>query len=65
MASPTIDDLQRIHLRAADQFPHEYLDVGLGSIGLFLHNPPKNAGYRQAWANGVPVVQPAHGSFPE
>ena len=53
MASPTIEDLQRVHQLAAYQFPHEYLDVGLGAIGLFLHNPPKNAGYRQTPVNSI------------
>ena len=42
----TFDDLQRVHELATNQFPHEYLDTGLGAIGLFLHNPPKNAGYQ-------------------
>lgn len=50
---PTIDDLQRVHQLAATQFPHEYLDVGLGAIGLFLHHPPKNAGYRQTPLNSI------------
>jgi hypothetical protein len=53
MAQPTIDDLQRVHELAAKQFAHEYLDVGLGAIGLFLHNPPKNAGYRQTPLNSI------------
>src|SRR6188474_787344 len=50
---PTIDDLRRVHRLAAEQFPHEYLDVGLGAIGLFLLDPPKNAGYRQTPMNSV------------
>jgi len=50
---PTIDDLQRVHQLAAEQFPHEYLDVGLGAIGLFLHNSAKNAGYIQTPLNSI------------
>jgi hypothetical protein len=50
---PTIDDLSRVHQLAAQQFPHEYLDVGLGAIGLFLHDRPKHAGYRQTPTNSI------------
>ena len=46
-------DLHRVHEIAARQFPHEYLDAGLGAIGLFLHHPPKNAGYRSTPINSV------------
>lgn len=46
-------DLRRIHDLTAQRFPHEYLDEGLGAIGLFLHNPPKNAGYRSTPANSL------------
>lgn len=53
LPQPTIDDLQRVHQLAAEQFPHDYLDVGLGAIGLFLHNHPKNAGYRQTPLNSI------------
>jgi hypothetical protein len=53
---PTINDLKRVHQMAAEQFPHEYLDVGLGAIGLFLHDPPKNAGYSQTPTNSVPFA---------
>lgn len=53
MAQLTIDDLRHVHQLAAGQFPHEYLDVGLGAVGLFLHDPPKNAGYRQTPLNSV------------
>ncbi len=42
----TFDDLQRVDALATEQFPHEYLDTGLCAIGLFLHDPPKNAGYQ-------------------
>jgi hypothetical protein len=45
--------LRRVHELAARQFPHEYLDTGLGAIGLFLHDPPKNAGYRSTPVNSV------------
>ena len=47
------DDIQSVHQLAAKQFPHEYLDVGLGAIGLFLHNPPKNAGYLSTPLNSI------------
>ena len=50
---PLIEDLQRVHELAAERFPQEYLDVGLGVIGLFLHDPPKNAGYRETPVNSV------------
>ncbi|HEX3147335.1 MAG TPA: hypothetical protein VHR66_04585 [Gemmataceae bacterium] len=50
---PTIDDLRRVHQLAAEQFPHEYLDVGLGAIGLFLHDSPRKAGYRQTPLNSI------------
>jgi hypothetical protein len=41
----TVDDLWRVHDVIAERFPHEYLDLGLGAIGLFLHRNPANAGY--------------------
>ena len=53
MAEPTIDDLQRIHRLAGEQFPHEYLATGPGAIGLFFHNPPKNAEYRSTPLNTI------------
>lgn len=46
-------DLRRLHDLTAQRFPHEYLDVGLGAIGLFLHEPPQNAGYRSTPANST------------
>ncbi len=49
----TIEDLQRLHKLAAQRFPHEYLDEGLGAVGLFLHDPPENAGYSQTPVNSV------------
>jgi hypothetical protein len=51
--NPTIGDLKRIHELAREQFPHEYLDEGLGVIGLFLHDPPRKAGYDQTPKNSV------------
>jgi len=48
-----LDDLRRVHELTIQRFPHEYLDEGLGAIGLFLHNPPKNAGYRSTPANSI------------
>lgn len=48
-----LTDLRRVHILASQRFPHEYLDEGLGAIGLFLHDPPKNAGYRSTPANSV------------
>jgi hypothetical protein len=53
MAQPTFDDLHRTHQLAETQFPHEYLDAGLAAIGLFLHKPPKTAGYRQTPMNSI------------
>ena len=55
MSSPVVqfDDLRRVHDLAANQYPHEYLDDGLGAIGLFLHDPPKNAAYRPTPTNSV------------
>ena len=49
-------DLRRVHELAADRFPHEYLDVGLGAIGLFLNDPPKNAGYNCTPANSLTIA---------
>jgi hypothetical protein len=46
-------DLRCVHELAVQRFPHEYLDEGLGAIGLFLHNPPKNAGYRSTPGNSI------------
>ncbi|MFO0882749.1 MAG: hypothetical protein U0894_00935 [Pirellulales bacterium] len=48
-----LTDLRRVHILTSQRFPHEYLDEGLGAIGLFLHDPPKNAGYRLTPANSV------------
>ena len=48
-----IDDLRRVHRIAAERFPHKYLDVGLGAIGLFLHDPPKNSGYSVTPKNSI------------
>jgi len=53
MRNPTVDDLLRLHAVATDRFPHEYLDVGLNAIGLFFHDPPKNAGYPQTPVNSI------------
>jgi hypothetical protein len=41
----SLSNLRRVHQFVAERFPHEYLDVGLGAVGLFLNDPPKNAGY--------------------
>lgn len=46
-------DLLRVHVLTSQRFPHEYLDEGLGAIGLFLHDPPKNAGYRSTPSNSI------------
>ncbi|MHC4401671.1 MAG: hypothetical protein ACYTG0_18525 [Planctomycetota bacterium] len=48
-----IAELRRVHELTTQRFPHEYLDTGLGAIGLFLHEPPKNAGYRSTPLNSV------------
>lgn len=48
-----LDDLRRVHELTVQRFPHEYLDEGLGAIGLFLYNPPKNAGYRSTPTNSI------------
>lgn len=50
---PTIAALRRVHIEAMTRFPHEYLDSGLGAVGLFLHETPKNAGYSQTPTNSV------------
>jgi hypothetical protein len=46
-------ELRRVHDFTSRRFPHEYLDEGLGAIGLFLQDPPKNAGYRAPPANSI------------
>jgi hypothetical protein len=46
-------DMRRVHELAVQRFPHEYLDEGLGAIGLFLYDPPKNAGYRSTPVNSI------------
>ena len=48
-----VSDLRRVHERTTHLFPHEYLDKGLGAIGLFLHNPPRNARYQASPLNSV------------
>ncbi|TWU19240.1 hypothetical protein [Allorhodopirellula heiligendammensis] len=48
--------LRRVHELAAARFPHDYLDVGLGAIGLFLNDPPKNAGYRCTPTNSLTIA---------
>lgn len=50
---PTLDDLHRVHELAIAQFPHDYLDEGLGAVGLFLHDSPRHAGYRQTPQNSI------------
>ncbi|WP_144060056.1 hypothetical protein [Rhodopirellula sallentina] len=50
---PTFDNLLRLHEVATERFPHDYLDVGLNAIGLFFHDPPKNAGYPQTPIHSV------------
>ena len=49
-------DLWRVHELVAERFPHEYLDVGLGAIGLFLNDPPKNAGYHCTPTNSLTIA---------
>lgn len=46
-------DLRRVHDLTTHLFPHEYLDEGLGSIGLFLQDPPRNAGYQSTPVNSL------------
>jgi hypothetical protein len=46
-------DIRRVHELTVQRFPHEYLDEGLGAIGLFLHDRPKNAGYRSTPVNSI------------
>jgi hypothetical protein len=46
-------DLRRVHELTKQLYPHEYLDQGLGAIGLFLHDPPRNAGYRSTPLNSL------------
>lgn len=48
-----MDALNRVHKLASDQYPHDYLDTGLGAAGLFLHKCPANAGYQQTPVNSV------------
>ncbi|HLO97886.1 MAG TPA: hypothetical protein VK171_04760 [Fimbriimonas sp.] len=47
------DDLRRVHELTVQRFPHEYLDEGLGAVGLILYDPPKNAGYSSTPLNSV------------
>ena len=42
----SLSDLRRVHQLVTEKFPHEYLDVGLGAVGLFLVESVKNAGYQ-------------------
>lgn len=48
-----LTELLRVHCLASQRFPHEYLDEGLGAIGLFLNDPPKNAGYPSTPSNSI------------
>jgi hypothetical protein len=34
-------------------FPHDFLDEGLGAVGLFIDSLPKNAGYKQTPINSI------------
>lgn len=45
-------DLRRVHELTQQLYPHDYLDEGLGAIGLFLYDPPTNA-YGGTPLNGV------------
>lgn len=47
------NDLRRVHDLTVERFPHEYLDEGLGAVGLILYDPPKNAGYPTTPSNSV------------
>lgn len=38
-------DLRHIHDLTARLVSHEYVNEGLGAIGLFLHDSPRSAGY--------------------
>lgn len=49
----SFDDLRRVHDLIAERFPHDYLDDGLGAVGLFLHRTPVNAGYPSTPKNSV------------
>lgn len=40
-----LSDIHRVHELTKQLYPHEYLDEGLGAIGLFLYDPPTKAAY--------------------
>lgn len=46
-------DIRRVHELVMQSFPHEYLDEGLGAVGLILYDPPRNAGYRSTPVNSI------------
>ena len=48
-----LDDLRRVDDVAMRLFAHDYLDEGLGAVGLFLQRVPSNAGYRATPVNSV------------
>src|SRR5262249_20192838 len=74
---PYLDE-QRQRLRQwklDDQFAHSESPDHAAKVKFFqsidvlsvptVYREPKGLYVLEAWANGVPVVQPAHGSFPE
>lgn len=48
-----LNDVRRVHELTVQRYPHEYLDEGLGAVGLFLYDPPKNASYRTTPLNSI------------
>jgi len=48
-----LGDLYRVHDLTKQLYPHEYLDEGLGAIGLFLYDPPTKSAYPATPLNSV------------
>lgn len=53
MTTMHLSELKRVHELASKRYPHEYLDVGLGAVGLFLNTPPRNFGYAATPQNSI------------
>lgn len=49
----SLAEIRRVHRLTVERFPHEYLDEGLGAVGLFLHDRVKNAAYRATPVNSL------------
>ena len=59
-----LDDFERVESPTHADKVRFYQSIDVLSVPTAFHEP-KGLYLLEAWANGVPVVQPRHGSFPE